>query len=341
MLTIDGSIGEGGGQILRTSLALSLVTWTPFRLQKIRTKRRKPGLLRQHLAAVKAVEALGASVDGAELGASEIAVRPGAVRGGEHRFAVGSAGSACLVLQTVLPPLLAAGVSARLELEGGTHNPFAPTWDYLDRVFLPLLGRMGARVKTTLAAHGFYPAGGGRFTVEIEAGQRLEPLEIVERGEITVRRARALVAHLPGRIGVRELGIVKDEFGWSEDETAVEQVKDSPGPGNVLMLEVESGELREMCTSFGERGVRAETVARRAVGAMRRHLASGAPVGVHLADQLVIPFALAGGGTFRTLALSEHTRTNLDVVRRFLPVRIDTRETETDAVITFSAESGC
>ncbi len=336
MLTIDGSKGEGGGQILRTSLALSLVTGTPFRLEKIRAKRRKPGLLRQHLTAVKAVEALGASVDGAELGAREIVVRPGAVRGGEHRFAVGSAGSACLVLQTVLPPLLAAGVPARLELEGGTHNPFAPTWDYLDRVFLPLLGRMGASVKTTIAARGFYPAGGGRFTVEIEPTAGLRPLEILERGEITARRARALVAHLPGSIGLRELAVVKQKLGWREEELALEQVADSPGPGNVLMLEVESAQLRELCTGFGEKGVKAETVARRAVSELRRHLESGAPVGEHLADQLVVPFSLAGGGTYRTLPLSEHTRTNLDVVRRFLPVRIDATETERDALLVFA-----
>ncbi len=341
MLVIDGSAGEGGGQILRTSLALSLVTGTPFRLEKIRANRRKPGLLRQHLTAVKAVEALGASVDGAELGAREIAVRPGAVRGGEHRFAVGSAGSACLVLQTVLPPLVTAGVSARLELEGGTHNPFAPTWDYLDRVFLPLLCRMGAGVKTALQARGFYPAGGGRFTVEIEPTQGLRPLEILERGEIVARRARAVVSHLPGSIGLRELEVVKRKLGWRDEELAVEQVSDSPGPGNVLMLEVESARVRELCTGFGERGVRAETVARRAVAELRRYLESGAPVGEHLADQLVIPFALAGGGSFRTLPLSQHARTNLEVVRRFLPVRIAARETETDAVLAFAAEAGC
>src|SRR5262245_17125561 len=174
MIIIDGSSGEGGGQILRTALALSLVTGTPFRIQKIRAGRPKPGLLRQHLTAVQAaVEVGSASASGAELGSQELSFWPGKVRAGAYRFAIGPAGSACLVVQTVLPPLLLAGGPSSLVVEGGTHNPFAPPWDFLARAFFPLLQRMGARVSTTLERHGFFPAGGGRLRVEIEPGPAL------------------------------------------------------------------------------------------------------------------------------------------------------------------------
>ncbi len=335
MLTIDGSIGEGGGQILRTSLALSLVTGTPFRLCNLRARRPRPGLLHQHLAAVRAAAALGAEVEGAELGSRELVVRPTSVRGGEHTFSVGSAGSAPLVLQTVLPPLLASGQPARLRLEGGTHNPLAPPYDFVERVFLDVLRRMGARVHLRLERWGFYPAGGGVIRAELEAGGRLRGLELLERGEIRSRRARAVVARLSGEIAKRELAVVREDLGWSESELERVQVHDSDGPGNVLLLEVEVEGARELCTGFGERGVSAETVARRAIGELRAYLASTAPVGRHLADQLMIPFALAGEGVFRTSALSAHSSTNLSVIRQFLPTRVEVREQGNDVRVEF------
>ena len=166
MLTIDGSVGEGGGQILRTALALALVTGTPFRIHAIRARRRKPGLLRQHLTAVNAAATVGgASTDGASLGSRELTFRPGRITPGEYRFAVGTAGSTGLVLQTVLPPLLLASGPSTVTVEGGTHNPGAPPFDFLARVFLPLLRRMGAHVEARLDRPGFYPAGGGQCTV--------------------------------------------------------------------------------------------------------------------------------------------------------------------------------
>jgi RNA 3'-terminal phosphate cyclase (ATP) len=337
MLNIDGSIGEGGGQILRTSLALALVTGTPVRIENIRANRSKPGLLRQHLAAAKAIQEIGAEVDGAELGSRELVVRPGSVAGGDYTFSVGSAGSACLVLQSVLPPLLASGQAAHLTLEGGTHNPFAPPFDFLQRVFAPILSRMGPAVSMKIARRGFYPAGGGRFDVELPAAAPLQPIELIERGERVARCSRAIVAHLSGEIAVRELDVVRTKLEWSEEQTSIEQDEDSAGPGNALMLEVEFENVREICTQFGERGRKAESVARRCVNEMRRYLAHSAPVGEHLADQLMIPFAMAGAGAFRTLPLTQHSRTNLDVIRQFLPVKIDVRETETDVLIEFSS----
>jgi RNA 3'-terminal phosphate cyclase (ATP) len=326
MITIYGSTGEGGGQILRTALALSIVTGTPFRIDRIRARRRRPGLMRQHLTAVEAARAVsGAQVDGASIGSSSLYFRPGAAAPGDHHFAVGTAGSATLVLQTVLPALLSAPAPSRLVLEGGTHNPMAPPFDFLRLAFLPLLGRMGARVEARLERPGFYPAGGGRIVVRVEPCA-LAPLELLERGAPVSRRARALVASLPSSIARRELDVVAQRLAWHDRDLRIETVTDSLGPGNLLSLEVAHEQVTEVFTGFGERGVPAEQVAARACDEAAAYLASDAPVGKHLADQLLLPLALAGGGAFRTVPLDGHTTTQLELIPRFLPTDMTARE---------------
>src|SRR5437016_14011706 len=190
MISIDGSEGEGGGQILRTSLALSLVRGQPFRMERIRARRQKPGLLRQHLTAVEAAKTVGcAEVEGAAMNSQTLEFRPGPVTPGNYRFAVGTAGSATLVLQTVLPSLLTASDRSTLTLEGGTHNPLAPPFDFLARSFMPLIHWMGPNVELELRNPGFYPAGGDRFHARIEPAKRLFPLVLNERCAIRTRRA--------------------------------------------------------------------------------------------------------------------------------------------------------
>jgi RNA 3'-terminal phosphate cyclase (ATP) len=325
MLTIDGSRGEGGGQIFRSSLALSLVSGTPFRIERIRAGRAKPGLMRQHLAALEAAAAIGeASVEGAAIGSPEVVFRPTRVRAGAYRFAVGTAGSTGLVLQTVLLPLATVGGPSTLTLEGGTHNPYAPPFDFLAGAFLPLLRRMGARVEARLDRAGFYPAGGGRMTVDIGEARALTPLELPTRGATRRRRARALISRLPRQIGDRELAVVRSRLGWAEDELEVVTLGEGmAGPGNVLLLEIESAHVSEVFTGFGEVGVRAEAVAEQAVQEARRYLAADVPVGPYLADQLLLPLALAGGGRFRTVALTRHATTNIEVIRQFLGTSIE------------------
>jgi len=323
VLAIDGSQGEGGGQILRTSLALALVTDTPFRLERVRAGRQKPGLLRQHLTAVTAAAEIGAAeVEGAALGSLELLFRPGRVRPGTYRFAIGTAGSACLVLQTVLLPLLRAGGASRVVLEGGTHNPGAPPFDFIARAFLPRLAAIGAEVRAQLDRPGFYPAGGGQMTVEIEPVFELSPLSLLDRGEIRRRHARALVANLPTSIARRELAVVQAKLGWPEEELEVVSLDGdgARGPGNAVLLEIDSANVTEVFTGFGEPAVRAETVALGAVDEAREYLAAGVPVGPHLADQLMAPLALAGGGAFRTGPLTRHSTTNMSVIRDFLGV---------------------
>ncbi len=314
MLEIDGSFGEGGGQILRTSLALSLITQQPIHIERIRAGRATPGLARQHLTSVLAAAEIGnADVQGAEVGSRELTFRPRAVKGGIYSFNIGTAGSTTLVLQTILIPLLLASEPSMIELEGGTHNSGSPSFDFLTRSFLPQLARMGAHVDVKLERAGFYPAGGGRIVVNIEPA-KLGSLSLMERGEIRARRALAVVANLPLEIAQRELAIV----GWDGEALSVP----SNGPGNVLMLEVECEHVTEVVTGFGQRGVRAETIASKAVDEMQRYLASTGAAGEHLADQLLLPMAIGGGGAFTTVRPTEHATTNAEIIARFLDARV-------------------
>jgi RNA 3'-terminal phosphate cyclase (ATP) len=329
MIRIDGSFGEGGGQILRTSLSLSLVTGKAFQIDNIRAGRERPGLLRQHLTAVlAAAEVGGAEVDGSTLGSAALTFSPGKVRPGDYRFAVGTAGSATLVFQTILPALLTANAPSRIGLEGGTHNAAAPPFDFLDRTFLPLIGRMGPKVRLEFERYGFYPAGGGRFRAEIEPAQSLTPLHIGERGEIVSRRIFTVVANLPGHIALREIETVANMLNWNKDCGKIDQTRNSPGPGNVVMVEIESAEVTEIFTAFGELGVSAEKVASTAAKQARDYLVSRAAAGEHLTDQLLLPMALAGTGWFAAQKINLHARTNMSVIAEFLPVRFETREEE-------------
>ncbi len=329
ILVIDGSQGEGGGQVLRTSLALSMVTGRPFRIEGIRAGRANSGLLRQHLTGVRAAaEICGATVQGAELGSKQLTFEPSEVRAGDYQFSIGTAGSTTLVLQTILPALLTAESRSTLVLEGGTHNPAAPPFDFLQRVFLPLINRMGPRVAVELERHGFFPAGGGCFRVVVDPVEQLQPLELLTRGEIRRRTCRVLLSNLPRVIAEREWQAVASSLNWSDDCLDVPELPHGQGPGNVVMLELESDSLTEIFTAFGRKQASSEQVAHEAVTQVREHLKSGAPVGEHLADQLLLPLALAGRGSFVATRLTRHATTNIDVIRQFVDVAIETtRET--------------
>ncbi|MDP2311841.1 MAG: RNA 3'-terminal phosphate cyclase [Pseudomonadota bacterium] len=332
MLNIDGSYGEGGGQVLRSALGLSLATGTPFQIENIRAGRARPGLLRQHLAAVRTAAAVGrAEVSGDSLGSRALSFAPRALVAGEHHAAIGSAGSAMLVVQAVLPALLVADAPTRLVVEGGTHNPSAPPFDFIASTFGPLLARMGARVRVTLERPGFYPAGGGRVVVEVEPAP-LGPLVLVERGAVRSIRARAVVSGLSTRIAHRELHVLRERFGLARDALVCEEIEDPVGPGNVVHVEVVCEHVTETFTAFGEKRVRAEEVATAVADEAQAWIDRDVPVGEHLADQLLLPLALAAragargagprdGGRFRTGPVTLHTTTNAEVIARFLDVR--------------------
>ncbi|WP_416638406.1 RNA 3'-terminal phosphate cyclase [Pseudomonas sp. OHS18] len=320
MLELDGAIG--GGQVLRTALSLSMITGTPFRITNIRAKRSRPGLLRQHLTAVlAAAEISGAETEGAEMHATSLVFRPGTIRGGDYRFAIGSAGSCTLVLQTILPALLQAAEPSRVQISGGTHNPAAPPFDFLERAWLPLLRRMGGQVELQLQRHGFVPAGGGALEASIQPSQ-LMPLHLPERGALIEQRADVLLAGIPGHVGERELARVGKRLQWPDDHLHCTWLDQEHGPGNILMLTVACEQLTEQFCAFGQNGVRAEAVADQAIEPLRKWLFSGAAVAEHLADQLLLPMALAGRGSFTTTHLSEHLQSNIQVIEAFCPVTV-------------------
>ena len=328
MIRIDGSSGEGGGQILRSSLSLSLATGKAFRIENVRAKRERPGLLRQHLTAVlAAAEIGGADVEGASLGSRTLTFVPGTVRPGEHRFVIGTAGSGTLVSQTILPALMTATAASRITIEGGTHNLAAPPFDFLQRCFLPVICMLGPKVAVNLERHGFYPAGGGRFTAVIEPCAQLSPIDLTERGDITHRKATAIVANLSRAIAQRELDTVARLLNWEKEPMEIVEAKNSVGPGNIVLIDVASstGVAEQFC-GFGRLGASAESVATEAVKEARAYLVSSAAAGEHLADQLLLPFALAGGGVFTATRLNRHARTNMQVISTFLPVKFVTRE---------------
>jgi RNA 3'-terminal phosphate cyclase (ATP) len=329
MITIDGAAGEGGGQVLRSACALSLITGESFRVTQIRGGRAKPGLMRQHVTAVEAACAVGgAACDGLAVGSSELVFRPGRVVPGDYRFAIGTAGSTALVLQTILPPLMLAAAPSHLVLEGGTHNMAAPPFEFLARTFLPIVNRMGPRIEARLVRHGFYPRGGGRVEIDIAPGKLTAPV-CRARGALVARSATALFAGLPFEIADREIATARRALtDWPEHAFAVRQLPQEEGPGNILLLEARFEQVTEIVSGFGQLGVSAEMVAKTAAARMAGYLASAAFAGPYLADQLLLPFALAGGGAFTTVKPSEHSLTSAALIERFLGRRYTFERTE-------------
>jgi len=328
---IDGSQGEGGGQILRSSLALSLVTGRPFVIDNIRAGRGKPGLMRQHLTAVLAAAEVGAAeLEGAAIGSRRLSFTPTTIRSGSYRFGVGTAGSTTLVLQTLLPALVLADGPSEIVLEGGTHNTWAPPFHFLERAYLPLLNRMGPQVSVRLERYGFYPVGGGRLSVQIQPAKSLMGFHLVNRGETKAKSVCALVANLPAAIGEREVKEVLRRMSWPSDVGCVLDVGAS-GPGNVVFIEIESAHVTEVFTGFGRLGTKSEHVAGEAWREARTYLASDAVVGPYLSDQLLPLLGVSAwrgdssanvGGRFRTGPLTRHSTTQIETIQAFLGVQI-------------------
>lgn len=329
-LTIDGSQGEGGGQILRTSLALSMVTGRPLSMERIRSGRPKPGLMRQHLACVQAAASVcGGAAEGATPGSTALHFVPGPVRAGEYRFQVAGAGSCLLVLQTVLPALMLAEGDSHVNLSGGTHNPMAPPFDFLDRAFAPLLARLGVGLQLQLLRRGFYPAGGGQLQATVRPAAALAPVDVLEPGPLLDAWAEVLAPGLPRRVPARELEAIGRHLGWTHEHGQLRQAvaRQNEGPGNALLAVLQQQELTEVFCAFGQQGISSERVASHVARAVRTYQASGAALGPHLADQWMLPLALAvwrsgRPASYTASAWSPHSATNAAVIAQWLPVDI-------------------
>jgi RNA 3'-terminal phosphate cyclase (ATP) len=336
MIELDG--GHGGGQLLRSALTLSLCTGTGFTLNNIRAIRRKPGLMRQHLTAVNAAARVGnACVHGAELGATSLRFEPGLVSAGDYHFATGSSGSATLVLQTVLPALWRAQAPSQLRLEGGTHNPLAPSADFIAESYLPALQRMGVQASMQLLQHGFHPAGGGVMEVQVQPCMALLPTSLEVRAPVQAIEAQVLMSGLSSGIGLRELQVLAEMLGVDPHPRNVQSIRPALGPGNVALVRVRHGDHVEVFSGHGERSVSAEQVGVRLAGQVKQYLDGVGAVGEYLSDQLLLPMALAGGGAFTTHVLSDHLVSNARLIEKFLPVEFDWQPHEGGWRITVEA----
>jgi len=322
---IDGSRGEGGGQVLRSALTLSILTGHPIRIDNIRTKRRKPGLAAQHLAAVRAVTAISrADVVGATLGSTTLQFRPGRVQPGRYRFDIGTAGSTSLVFQTIFLPLALADTRSSVTITGGTHVPWSPSFDYLDRQWLSMLRRMGFDATLTLEKAGFYPRGGGQIRAKIEPAGTLHHLELNERGKLLEVIGISATSNLPRHIAERQRQQVECRLTGRIPNLTIETVSMvSPGRGTAMYLQAECENGGGSFTALGKRGLPAERVADEAVDQLETYLDKDAALDKYLADQLILPLVLATGlSTFSTAKITQLLLTNVEVVQAFLDVEI-------------------
>lgn len=331
MLYIDGSQGEGGGQVLRSALTCSILSGQPFHITNIRSRRSKPGLLAQHLKAVDAAAAISqAEVDGAYLHSEELGFSPGEIRSGRYHFDIGTAGAATLVLQTVFLPLSFAASASTITIQGGTHVPWSPCFHYLDLHWMPYLTGVGYDAHLILEQAGFYPRGGGRIDATIRPAGGIHSLCLEERGDLLRISGISAVSNLHPSIAKRQkqqaiLRLLKAPWKNSKPEMHIRIAQlPSPAKGTLLLLlaEFEGGQC--CYYSLGEIGKPAERVADEAVDALVGFLATDGAIDQYLADQLMLPLCFAQSESkFRTSQITQHLLTNADIISAFLPVQIE------------------
>lgn len=326
MIDIDGSQGEGGGQILRSALALSLATGIPMSMRHIRARRSKPGLRAQHLKSVQAAAAVGeAEVSGAELGSCEISFRPKSLRSGQHRFDIGTAGATSLVLQTIFLPLSLAGASSEICITGGTHVRWSPCFHYLDLHWMRFMRAMGSDADLRLEKAGFYPQGGGRIHARIRQARTISSLQLSKRGRLLRIQGISAVANLPGHILERQRARALERLKRLDCELEIERLQvPAHNKGTFVLLVVECEQGRGCYFALGERGKPAERVADEAVDQVLAFLESDGAIDEYLADQLLLPLSFASGDSIlRTARITQHLLTNAEVMRAFSKAQIE------------------
>jgi RNA 3'-terminal phosphate cyclase (ATP) len=319
---IDGSEGEGGGQILRTSLTLSCITGRGLHIENIRAGRPRPGLAKQHISCVQAACRISnGQCKGAEQGSKVLDFQPGGAGSGDFYFDIGSAGAASLVMQTVLPVLFLGDKPSAVTIAGGTHNPLAPPFDFVSETFLPAIRMGGFRCECELLRYGFYPAGGGKIVFKVRPRQK-NPEQIINLCEPCRQLqiyGRIYTARLSANIPRRQQQLLRQSRLAIGDIESIE-VKDSDGPGNCVMIRACGGGRTAVFTAFGMRGRPSEDVVNEVVGLAEDFIAGGAAVDSFLADQILVYMAIAGDGCFTTNRFSAHLATNMGVIKKFLPV---------------------
>lgn len=324
MVEIDGSHGEGGGQVLRTALSLSCLSGKPFRIYNIRKGRERPGLMPQHLMSIRAVQVLsGARVEGDSTGSQDLVFSPGIVKGGDFYFDIRTAGSAMLVLQTLLPALITLRKKASVRLRGGTHVPFSPSYHYIEGVFLPCLKEIGVDVRMSINSYGFYPKGGGEVRAELLAARELQPIRKIERGQVRRISGYSAAGNLPPSIAERQRNAALEKIRSDVHELPFSGEMDilsvmTPGQGTFIHIQSEAENSTAGFTALGKRGKRAEAVGEEAASGFISYYATGAALDPYLPDQVALYLSLCGEKSlFTTSCLTGHLITNLWVIGRF------------------------
>ncbi len=326
MIEINGAYGEGGGQILRTSLTLSALTSHPLQIDHIRANRSKPGLRPQHLAAVKAIATLtNAQLVGASRDSQKLTINPIKIRSGRFQFDINTAGALSLVLQTIYLPLSFADGRSEVKLSGGTHVQWSPIYHYLEQAWLPLISALGYRVKIQLNQAGFYPRGGGRVHLDVRPVEKGLPFICPTRGKLVRVRGISGSANLESHVAKRQKHqAMKKLYAFCQDVKIQTIEMDSPGTGSFILLKAEFDNQAQACyTALGARGKRAEKVADEAVNQLVAFLKTDGTVDQYLADQLLLPLAvIEGRSIFRTSQVTQHLLTNAHIIQQFLPIKI-------------------
>jgi RNA 3'-terminal phosphate cyclase (ATP) len=324
MIEIDGSFGEGGGQILRTALSLSCLFKKPFRIFNIRKGRKKPGLMPQHITCVRATQLLSnAEVKGNQKGSTELVFLPGEVKGGDFFFDIGTAGSTSLVLQTIIPSLIFSKGKSTIILKGGTHVPFSPSFHYLDRIFAYFLKNIGIDIHLSIESYGFYPKGGGKVKAEVFPAKDIKPLNILGRGQILNLKGYSGVGNLPLSIAERQKNAVLEKIHSGIKDILypvdIELLSvPTPGQGTFVFLLSETKNSVAGFTSLGERGKRAEVVGEEAASEFLKYYPENSALDPHLSDQIVLYLSLCKeGSAFTTSFITQHVLTNLWVIWLF------------------------
>jgi len=314
LIAVDGAAGEGGGQILRTALALGAATGQGFVIKRIREGRSRPGLRPQHLAAVRAAALVcSAKVGGVFEGSPDLRFEPSEVMAGDFRFEIATAGAASLVAQTVIAPLATGRTQSRVEVTGGTHIPMSPSIDFLSRHWAAVVGRLGLKARASLVRAGFYPPGGGEILCEVEpwAG-RPASLRLEDRGPLVCVRGVSGASHLKGSVAERQRDAASARL-WEERRLQVEWELAAPAaasPGSYLLLEAVFERGRGAFGFLGERRIRPEALGDLAARRLLRFLDQEGAVDAHLADQMAVPLALGrGGGLLTTTEVTRHLET--------------------------------
>jgi len=332
MIDIDGAQGEGGGQVLRSALSLSMLTGQGFHITNIRQNRKKPGLRAQHLSAVDAARAISqAEVEGVRLNSTELSFNPHEVRSGRYYFKIKTAGSSALVLQTIFLPLATARAASSVRISGGTHVPWAPCMHYLTYQWLPYMNALGFDARIDLDQAGFYPEGIGQISAVIRPINQIKPLFSIRRGKLIEIRGISAVANLPLEIAYRQKRQAKLRLVDICDHIQIlttSMPARSKGTMLLLLGKFDTGLLNQPTQacyfSLGERKKRAESVADDAADDLQRFLESDAVFDEYLADQLLLPLSFAGGKSeFTTPKITSHLLTNIEIISKFIPVGIE------------------